>query len=237
MREAAGAYEIAQYARYEVSGPGAEAWLDHLVAGRIPSVGRIRLTPMLNPAGRLMGDLTVARLDEDRFWLTGSYYLQPWHMRWFHQHLPPSDVDGPQHHRRPHGVLGVGAGGARDRREAHAGGPRDRRVPVPRRAGDGGRERAGRGRTDLADRRARLRDRRAARPASRPVDGAAGRRRERGPAPDRRPRGRQPAPGEGLRDLVGRVPAGEHAGRGGARPVRRVRQGRLRRARGRAARP
>ena len=23
-----------------------------------------------------MGDLTVARLDEDRFWLTGSYYLQ-----------------------------------------------------------------------------------------------------------------------------------------------------------------
>jgi dimethylglycine dehydrogenase len=87
-----GAYEIAQYARYEVSGPGAEAWLDHLVAGRIPSVGRIRLTPMLNPAGRLMGDLTVARLDEDRFWLTGSYYLQPWHMRWFHQHLPPTDV-------------------------------------------------------------------------------------------------------------------------------------------------
>ena len=39
-REAAGAYEIAQYARYEVSGRGAEAWLDHLVAGRIPSVGR-----------------------------------------------------------------------------------------------------------------------------------------------------------------------------------------------------
>jgi dimethylglycine dehydrogenase len=92
VREAAGAYEIAQYARYEVRGPGAEAWLDHLVAGRIPSVGRIRLTPMLNPAGRLMGDLTVARIDEDRFWLTGSYYLQPWHMRWFHQHAPDGGV-------------------------------------------------------------------------------------------------------------------------------------------------
>jgi dimethylglycine dehydrogenase len=39
-----------------------------------------------------MGDLTVARIDEDRFWLTGSYYLQPWHIRWFHQHMPPSDV-------------------------------------------------------------------------------------------------------------------------------------------------
>jgi dimethylglycine dehydrogenase len=87
VRSAAGAYEIAQYGRYEVTGPGAAAWLDRLLAARIPPVGRIRLAPMLNPAGRLMGDLTVARLDEDRFWLTASYYLQPWHMRWFHQQL------------------------------------------------------------------------------------------------------------------------------------------------------
>lgn len=92
VRTAAGAYEIAQYARYEVSGPGAEAWLDHLVASRLPDVGRIRLAPMLNPAGRLMGDLTVTRLEEDRFWLTGSYYLQEWHRRWFEQHLPPDGV-------------------------------------------------------------------------------------------------------------------------------------------------
>jgi dimethylglycine dehydrogenase len=47
---------------------------------------------MLNPAGRLMGDLTAARIDDDRFWLTGSYYLQPWHMRWFHQHAPGDGV-------------------------------------------------------------------------------------------------------------------------------------------------
>ncbi len=93
VRGAAGAYEIAQYARYEVSGPGAEAWLDHLVAAHIPPVGHIRLAPMLGPAGRLMGDLTVARIDEDRFWLTGSYYLQAWHLRWFHQQWPPTGVE------------------------------------------------------------------------------------------------------------------------------------------------
>ena len=92
VRTAAGAYEIAQYARYEVAGPGAEAWLDHLLAGRIPDVSAIRLAPMLNEAGRLMGDLTVARLDGDRFWLTGSYYLQDWHLRWFRGHLPPNGV-------------------------------------------------------------------------------------------------------------------------------------------------
>ena len=92
VRTAAGAYEIAQYARYEVTGRGAEAWLDHLLAGRIPGPGRIRLAPMLGEAGRLMGDLTVARLDDDRFWLTGSYYLQVWHERWFRAHLPASGV-------------------------------------------------------------------------------------------------------------------------------------------------
>lgn len=93
VRTAAGAYEIAQYARYEVTGPDAETWLDNLLSCRIPAVGNIRLAPMLNEAGRLMGDLTVARLDEDRFWLTGSYYLQDWHQRWFRQHLPVTGVE------------------------------------------------------------------------------------------------------------------------------------------------
>jgi dimethylglycine dehydrogenase len=92
VRTAAGAYEIAQYARYEVRGPGAIAWLDRLLSSRLPEVGHLRLAPMLNDAGRLMGDLSVTRLDEDRCWLTGSYYLRAWHMRWFRQHLPDDGV-------------------------------------------------------------------------------------------------------------------------------------------------
>jgi len=31
-------------------------------------------------------------LDDDRFWLTGSYYLQDWHQRWFRRHLPSAGV-------------------------------------------------------------------------------------------------------------------------------------------------
>ena len=91
-REAVGMFESAIYARYEVSGPGAAAWLDHLLAAKLPKVGRVRLAPMLNPSGNLMGDLTVSRLAEDRFWLIGSYYLQTWHMRWFTEHLPQQGV-------------------------------------------------------------------------------------------------------------------------------------------------
>lgn len=93
VRTAAGAYEIAQYARYEVTGADAERWLDHVLSSRLPDVGAIRLAPMLSAAGRLMGDLSVSRLAEDRFWLTGSYYLQEWHQRWFRSHLPVRGVE------------------------------------------------------------------------------------------------------------------------------------------------
>ena len=92
-RHAAGLLDTGVYARYEVRGPGAGQWLDYLLASRIPAVGRIRLAPMLNPAGRLMGDLTVTRLDQDRYWLVGSYYLQQWHLRWFNDHLPARGVE------------------------------------------------------------------------------------------------------------------------------------------------
>jgi dimethylglycine dehydrogenase len=91
-RNAAGMFESAVYARYEVSGSGAADWLDHLLAAKLPSVGRVRLAPMLSPTGKLMGDLTVSRLAEDRFWLIGSYYLQNWHGRWFQDHLPDRGV-------------------------------------------------------------------------------------------------------------------------------------------------
>lgn len=92
VRTSVGAFEIAQNARYEVSGPGAASWLDALLASRLPATGRIRLAPMLSPSGHLMGDLSVTRLEPDRFWLTASYHLQAWHMRWFAARLPASGV-------------------------------------------------------------------------------------------------------------------------------------------------
>ena len=91
-RGAAGLLDTGVYGRYEIAGPGAAAWLDLLLASRLPAVGRMRLAPMLSPRGRLLGDLSVTRLAEDRFWLVGSYYLQEWHLRWFREQLPASGV-------------------------------------------------------------------------------------------------------------------------------------------------
>ena len=92
VREAAGINEIHNFGKYLVEGPGAEAWLSRLMANRAPGEGRIALTPMLSPKGRLIGDFTMARLAPERFQLTASYAAQAFHMRWFEAHLPPHGV-------------------------------------------------------------------------------------------------------------------------------------------------
>ena len=94
VREAVGINEIHNFGKYRVEGPEAETWLSHLMANRMPEVGRIALTPMLSPKGRLVGDFTVAHLAPERFQLTASYAAQAFHMRWFEAHLPPAPGGG-----------------------------------------------------------------------------------------------------------------------------------------------
>ncbi|TJV25386.1 MAG: FAD-dependent oxidoreductase [Mesorhizobium sp.] len=83
VRRAAGLVDISAYSRYAVAGPGAEAWLDRLLACRLPKPGRAGLAPMLGHDGRLKGDLTVFNWGGGSYWLMGSYYLREFHMRWF----------------------------------------------------------------------------------------------------------------------------------------------------------
>ncbi len=92
VREGVGLNEIHNFGKYLVTGPGARAWLDWIMAGRIPKPGRVALTPMLSPKGRIIGDFTVTTLAEDRFQLIASYAAQAFHMRWFERNLPASGV-------------------------------------------------------------------------------------------------------------------------------------------------
>ena len=51
VRERVGLTEIANFAKYRVTGPGAAAWLLSLLTNRMPAIGRIVLTAMLNDSG------------------------------------------------------------------------------------------------------------------------------------------------------------------------------------------
>jgi dimethylglycine dehydrogenase len=92
VRSAAGLYETSNYGKYEVAGRGARAWLDRVFACRIPRPGRLALAPMLNEAGRIVGDLSIACLAEDRYLVIGSGFAEEFHLRWFEQCAPPPDV-------------------------------------------------------------------------------------------------------------------------------------------------
>lgn len=116
-RERVGVTEIANFAKYEVSGPGAEDFLNRLMTNRMPKTGRIVLTPMINEFGKLIGDFTIAKAGEDRFMIWGSSAAQKYHMRWFEKHLPK---DGPRGsevriHRFDQTLVGLSIAGPRSR--------------------------------------------------------------------------------------------------------------------------
>ncbi|WP_413990141.1 GcvT family protein [Labrys okinawensis] len=103
VRDGVGLLEISNFAKYEISGKGADAWLDKLLPNRLPARGRMVLTPMLNENGMLIGDFTLAREADDRFMIFGSGLAEQYHMRWFQAHLPESGVT-----LRAHGLDLVG---------------------------------------------------------------------------------------------------------------------------------
>ena len=111
VRNGVGGIELANFAKHEIKGKGARAWLDRTMAGFIPKPGRITLTPMLTEKGRLYGDLTVACLAEDHFMLFGSGAMQDAHARFFARTLP----DDVQHSNQTGDWHGIGLAGPKSR--------------------------------------------------------------------------------------------------------------------------
>ena len=81
-----GVLELRQVPRHAATGP--PTWLQGLFTNRLPKVGRIALTAMLNPDGRIVGEFSVARVGDDDFFLFGSQAAEVHHSRWFLAHLP-----------------------------------------------------------------------------------------------------------------------------------------------------
>ncbi len=92
VRERVGLWETSSYCKIEVSGPAAAGWLDSLVANRLPALGRVTLSPLLTPSGRVLGDVTLLRLAADRLLIMGSPFAESVYLRWLQQHAHAADV-------------------------------------------------------------------------------------------------------------------------------------------------
>ncbi len=77
VMENVGVLDMSAFAKFRVSGPGAEAWLDNLVANRLPKkIGRVGLCHALNIEGGVRTEFTITRDGPDEFYLVSAGALE-----------------------------------------------------------------------------------------------------------------------------------------------------------------
>jgi sarcosine oxidase subunit alpha len=88
VHQAAGLIDVSTLGKLLVRGPDAGAFLDRLYPNRVASLapGRVRYGVLTSDAGRIMDDGTVARLDQDTFYVTttssGAGAVEQWFSWW-----------------------------------------------------------------------------------------------------------------------------------------------------------
>ena len=88
-RTTAGLFDESSFAKIEVSGPGATAFLQWLCANDIDrAVGSIVYTQLLNTRGGIEADLTVTRLDTQRYLLVTGTAVGSHDLAWLRRHVP-----------------------------------------------------------------------------------------------------------------------------------------------------
>ncbi|MGH3137852.1 MAG: GcvT family protein [Gaiellaceae bacterium] len=92
-RESAAIFDESSFAKLEVTGEGAAAFLERLCANRVArDVGQVTYTQMLNPRGGIECDFTVTRLEGNRFRIvTGTAFGQH-DLAWLRQHSDDGSV-------------------------------------------------------------------------------------------------------------------------------------------------
>ena len=89
VRDAAGILDLPGFSRFRLTGPGAADWLSRQVTGKVPAVGRVGLCYFANDKGRIVTEMSAARLTEDEFWLITAATAQLHDREWLERHLAP----------------------------------------------------------------------------------------------------------------------------------------------------
>jgi dimethylglycine dehydrogenase len=73
MRERVGVIDLTPFTKHEVTGPGAHAWLDHLVANKVPGkIGRMALSHALTVRGGIRSEFTITKIAEQHFYVVSA---------------------------------------------------------------------------------------------------------------------------------------------------------------------
>ncbi len=92
VRAGVGVLDQTSFAKFVVSGEGAEALLDRLCANRLPTeLGKMALTQMCTEKGGVETDVTVALLSPNRYYVVSAAATETHDLAWIEHHSP---VDG-----------------------------------------------------------------------------------------------------------------------------------------------
>ncbi|NBU24586.1 MAG: FAD-dependent oxidoreductase [Gammaproteobacteria bacterium] len=89
LRSAVGVIDLTPFTKHVVRGPGAEAWLDRLVANKVPvKVGRMALCHALTKRGGIRSEFTITKLGPDEFYVVSAGAAERYDADYLQKNLP-----------------------------------------------------------------------------------------------------------------------------------------------------
>ena len=89
VKENVGLLDMTAFGKCRIKGPGAEEFLDKLVANKLPKkIGRINLCHALNTKGGVHSEFTIMREAEDSFYLVSAGAYQRLDHDWIKKNMP-----------------------------------------------------------------------------------------------------------------------------------------------------
>jgi dimethylglycine dehydrogenase len=115
VHEKVGLLDMTAFSKFEVSGPGAETWLDHLLSNRVPKkIGRIALSYLLTKNGGVRSEFTVFREGPQQFYLVSAGALERHDWDYLTKLVPAGDSVKLQRVTQQYGVLVLAGPRSRD---------------------------------------------------------------------------------------------------------------------------
>ncbi|MGI8973498.1 MAG: GcvT family protein [Gaiella sp.] len=89
VRSGVGVLDQTSFAKFELTGDGADAFLDRVCANRLPQEpGRLALTQLLTERGGIEADVTVALVQPGRWYVVSAAATETHDLGWLQRHLP-----------------------------------------------------------------------------------------------------------------------------------------------------
>jgi dimethylglycine dehydrogenase len=81
--------DLTPFTKHEVTGPGAEAWLDSLVANKVPTkIGRIALCHALTRRGGIRSEFTITKIADQHYYVVSAGAAERYDSDYLQQMLP-----------------------------------------------------------------------------------------------------------------------------------------------------